>query len=90
MKVGDTVRFTSQYGRVRLDFQEDCPFFAEKMSGGTVAFFIDDKAVLALKVKRVPRGKQFIFVCTSDSGPVKPWPANGGGPIPPNDPPDPT
>lgn len=87
MQVGDTVRFTSGYGRVRLDFQEDCPFLPEKLPGGTVAFFLDSEATLGLKLKRLGRNKTYNFICTSDAGPVKGWPDNGGGQIPPQDPP---
>lgn len=84
VKVGDSVRFVSEYGDVRLEFQGDlCPFVEDKFKT-TIAFYVSDKAPLALKVKRLARGKICKVVCLSGS--PTPWTGQSGTTVPPTHP----
>lgn len=84
MKEGDSVKFVSEYGDVRLEFSGDCcPFLVDKVNG-TVAFYALGKAPLTLKVKKVGRGKKCKFVCLPGS--PTPWTGESGGQVPPTHP----
>lgn len=75
MKIGDTVKFVSGYGNVRLEFANDCPFLTDKIPTVT-AFFVKSDTPLSLKLKRLPRGKRYHFLCMP--GEAGSWNPNGG------------
>ena len=88
IKVGDTVKFVSEYGNVRLEFGDDCPFLADKITS-VVAFYVKKGAPLSLKVKRLGRGKSYHFLCTKGEPAL--WDPKhdpkAGGDVPPSKPP---
>lgn len=87
MAVGDSVKYVSEYGDVRLEFGEDCPFLPEKIKT-VVAFFVKGKTPVTLKVKRLARGKRYHFLCLPGSAGL--WDAknaSSGGDVPPSKPP---
>ncbi len=88
IKIGDSVKFVSKYGNVRLEFAKDCPFFPDKI-GSVVAFFVKGETPVSLKVKRLGRGKLYPFLCVK--GEASSWDPKAnpeaGGEIPPSKPP---